>query len=139
MDENEFQNMLESGLGKWEYAGVRTYIRLSDGNTMFHHAVSVPHPKGPWDAIFCNSEALARFLVEKMNGRYGRRAPVQADREHKRQPGTISWREHEEVHGAYHAKWGGGQTAERLAERGGFGYGEIVDLLGHPPTTWEPR
>ena len=32
-----------------------------------------------------------------------------------------------------------GQSAERIAERGGFGYWEITELLGREPNTWEPR
>lgn len=37
------------------------------------------------------------------------------------------------------ARYGAGQSAERLAERGGFGYWELTDLLGHEPKTWQPR
>jgi len=69
----------------------------------------------------------------------GRRAPVQNDREHKKGPGSISWDEHLKAHSGYVAKWGAQQTAERLAERGGFSYGELVDFLGYEPKTWEPR
>lgn len=68
-----------------------------------------------------------------------RRAPVQGE-PHSRPPippGTIAWEEHEEIWRAYHAKWGNDQTAERIAERFGFGYLEIIDLIGKPPRTWE--
>jgi hypothetical protein len=52
--------------------------------------------------------------------------------------GTISWDEHLEAWLVY--KWAGhgSQSAERLAERGGFGYGELLDLLGRAPESWEP-
>lgn len=74
----------------------------------------------------------------------GRRAPVQADRGHKpgEKPkgyGTIAWAEHLEAYGTYSGRYGKSQSAERLAERGGFAYWELADLLGHEPKTWQPR
>lgn len=80
-----------------------------------------------------------------------RRAPVQRDcwsprgrcahapdaREH--QGGTVAWDEHVEAWKDYAKRYGNDQSAERLAQRGGFGYAEITDHLGHPPKTWEPR
>lgn len=68
----------------------------------------------------------------------GRRAPVQACDKAKKGYGTISWSEHLEAYSSYSARYGTGQTAERLAERGGFGYIELVDFLGYYPKTWEP-
>ena len=80
----------------------------------------------------------------------GRRAPVQADNgahlpaDHPHRPdgamprGTIAWSEHVEAYGHYSAKHGRSQSAERIAERGGFSYRELVSLLGHTPTTWKP-
>lgn len=76
----------------------------------------------------------------------GRRAPVQHNREGgirkgvaygPHGPGTISWAEHEEAWAVYGALYSG-QSAERIAERGGFGYVELVDFLGRNPTTWRP-
>jgi hypothetical protein len=69
----------------------------------------------------------------------GRRAPVQANHRLKKGPGTIAWAEHVEAYGAYSARYGHSQSAERLAERGGFCYGELCDFLGHEPKTWEVR
>ena len=72
----------------------------------------------------------------------GRRAPVQRERwdreRHKpgKGPGTITWAEHLEVWSAYAGRHGTGQDAERIAERGGFGYGEAETLLGRPLRTW---
>jgi len=72
-----------------------------------------------------------------------RRAPVQGDRwlpygTIGRENGTITWEEHLEIYEAYVKKWGcRDQSAERLAERAGFGYGEIIDLTGQPPKTWQ--
>lgn len=54
-----------------------------------------------------------------------------------RPPGTITWDEHVKAWQVYDRKYGG-QSAERLVERGGFDYGELVDLLGHNPETWKP-
>jgi hypothetical protein len=51
--------------------------------------------------------------------------------------GTISWEEYEEAYRDYARRFGTSQSAERLAQRGGFGYAELVDHLGHPPKTWE--
>jgi len=31
-----------------------------------------------------------------------------------------------------------GQSAERIAQRCGFSYDELTDLLGFEPKTWEP-
>lgn len=67
----------------------------------------------------------------------GRRAPVQAQRG-VRGPGTIAWWEHEQVWAGYAATYSG-QSAERIAERGGFGWAECVEFLGHEPTTWSAR
>lgn len=72
----------------------------------------------------------------------GRRAPVQAESSLKRgekPAGTISWAEFEEAYAAYAVLYGRSQSAERLAERAGFGYWELTDLLGHEPTTWSVR
>ena len=38
----------------------------------------------------------------------------------------------------YAQRYGNDQSAERIAERGGFCYLELTDHLGHAPTTWEP-
>jgi hypothetical protein len=69
----------------------------------------------------------------------GRRAPVQRGyRKPRRSAGSISWAEHLEAFAGYAAQYGNSQSAERLAERGGFSYGEVTDFLGHEPTTWLP-
>jgi hypothetical protein len=72
-----------------------------------------------------------------------RRAPVQergsSGAPGYRPPGTIAWAEHEQVFERYAARYGRGQSAERIAERGGFGYGEIVMFTGAEPKTWKPN
>ena len=71
------------------------------------------------------------------------RVPVQADYGRAGRianpPGWITWAEHLEVYDAYAERFGRGQTAERLAERGGFSKNEAEGLLGRPLTTWKPR
>lgn len=68
----------------------------------------------------------------------GRRAPVQGDfGEPRHASGTVAWVEHVEAYTEYAARFGTSQSAERLAQRGGFGYREITGLLGHEPTTWK--
>ena len=53
--------------------------------------------------------------------------------------GTISWAEHVEAWTAYSARYGHEQSAERIAERGGFDYYELREYLGREPTTWSAR
>lgn len=55
-----------------------------------------------------------------------------------REPGTVAWAEHVEAWYDYARRYSNGQSAERIAERGGFGYDELVDHLGYAPRTWEP-
>lgn len=53
-------------------------------------------------------------------------------------PGTVAWAEHEKAWLDYNKRFPG-QSAERIAERGGFSFNELVEHLGHKPTTWRPR
>jgi len=69
-----------------------------------------------------------------------RRAPVQGIGDGRsitptsRPPGTVPWLVHMQAFEAYARHFGLGQSAERLAERGGFSYGEMQCLLaGHSP------
>lgn len=74
------------------------------------------------------------------DGTVERRAPMQGEHgKNKRPGGTIAWSEHMEIYEAYAKRYGRDQSAERLAERGGFGWNECVLLLGREPTTWQPR
>ncbi len=71
-----------------------------------------------------------------------RRALVQGDYHAPRgtagrEPGTVSWAEHEEAWAQYARDGHGSQSAERINERGGFGYEEISKLLRRTPTTWK--
>lgn len=71
----------------------------------------------------------------------GRRAPLQrSDSIPRGHPGhgheSISWEEHCQAWSAYSTKYGKLQSAERIAERGGFSYDELVLFLGHAPKTW---
>ena len=50
-------------------------------------------------------------------------------------PGSITWDEHMEAWHEYERRYPG-QSAERLAERGGFGHWELREFLGHEPTTF---
>jgi hypothetical protein len=53
--------------------------------------------------------------------------------------GTIAWAEHLLAWSGYAREYGRSQTAERMAERGGFSYYELTLYLGREPTTWAPR
>lgn len=68
-----------------------------------------------------------------------RRAPVQRNLKHNKPAGTIEWSEHLEVYAKYAAKHGTSQSADRIAERSGFCYGELVFFLGYEPKTWKPN
>jgi len=67
------------------------------------------------------------------------RAPTQYTLNPAKPAGTISWEEHCEAYAAYHAEHGGWQSADRIAQRGGFCYAELVEFLGREPATWRPR
>jgi hypothetical protein len=68
----------------------------------------------------------------------GKRAPVQGDRgvRQGKGPGSIAWHEHEEAWAGYAREFGTGQSASRVAERGGFSYYELTLYLGREPSTW---
>lgn len=53
-----------------------------------------------------------------------------------RPPGTVEWQEHERAWEGYARRYGKRQSAERMAQRGGFGYCELTEHLGHEPKTW---
>lgn len=52
--------------------------------------------------------------------------------------GSISWAEHELAWREYARQCGHSQSAERLAERGGFDWWELLLFLGREPESWEP-
>jgi hypothetical protein len=90
--------------------------------------------------MFCLSGCRVRFTTTKGHAVTERRAPAQSDYwkskdspEHL--PDTISWEEHDQIWQLYAAKYGKGQSAERIAERGGFGWNEIAKLTGSAPKT----
>ena len=64
------------------------------------------------------------------------RAPVQAS--DGKPAGSVSWDEHVEAWTEYH-RHHPLQSAERIAERGGFGWEELRMFLGRAPATWRPR
>jgi len=87
-------------------------------------------------ALLC--DAVDTYRASKVE----RTAPIQGDRtaQGKKDPdGTITWKEHLLVHEKYAKKYGTSQSAERIAERGGFGFREATELLGEPLKTFRPR
>ena len=72
-------------------------------------------------------------------GEAERRAPVQAgwdeDGIRRSGRGTIAWSEHLEAWEGYNKRYPG-QSAEKVAERGGFGPLELRQFLGHDPETF---
>lgn len=55
--------------------------------------------------------------------------PIQSERGAAPHPTQIPWAIAELAYSVYRSRYGGGQTLERLAERAGFGPGEMDDLL----------
>lgn len=53
--------------------------------------------------------------------------------------GTVEAWEHVAAWHAYAERYGRGQSAERIVERAGFSYYELVEFLGRPPRTWRER
>lgn len=91
-----------------------------------------PHPRrtpyvfvGRYSFVTLDAAAIAR------RAGVGRRFPIQGDvrwsplRPGTRPPGTVPWGVAELAYAAYVARFGRSQSLERLAERGGFGHGEM--------------
>lgn len=56
--------------------------------------------------------------------------PIQADHgRHKRSAGSVPWSVAEVAYQTYSKLYGSNQSLERLAERGGFGWSELVNLI----------
>jgi hypothetical protein len=110
------------------------------------HAVDVEVPEEDFiaptrcgDVVDCLGASLGEEVTcaDCLGVATHERAPVQGDRGHPL-AGTISWVEHLEAFLEYARRYGRSQSVERIAERGGFSYGELLLFLGHAPTTWEP-
>jgi hypothetical protein len=96
-----------------------------------------------------NAKQLRRDEEGQIVIQDGKRAPVQEEAMQNKQTwrtrripnGSIAWEEHLQAHQQYCAWYGSSQSAERIAERGGFGVFELICLLGRPPLTWreEPQ
>ena len=121
---------------------VRAFRALEDGdprylNVLLHRSgETLPRYPLPSDGRKRDSAASATHCPTCI---CGRRAPVQGERTLPRGPGSITWEEHLLAWSGYAARYGTGQSAERIAERAGFGYDELTEFLGHEPTTWRPR
>ncbi len=97
-------------------------------------------PSRMLDVIECARDAAVSAAVQPVTIRsaevtatderaLSRRAPVQADKVNPRH-GTIPWLVHLRAWLAYAAAGHGDQSAERIAERGGFSYDECQRWLG---------
>lgn len=65
--------------------------------------------------------------VHNKPGDVEKQFPIQGDYKDRveRPPGTVPWSIAEQAYSVYSSKYGRGQSLERLAERGGFGHGEM--------------
>jgi hypothetical protein len=68
----------------------------------------------------------------------GHRVPFQGSRKKRIADGSISWEEHLEIYRSYAGRYGNSQSAVRMAERGGFSWGECLSMTGHEPRTYQP-
>lgn len=97
--------------------------------------------------LTCDEIGAIRDAWERDRASTERRALVQGDYSARgipkghagQEPGTIAWWEHLEAYADYARRYGTSQSAERLNDRGGFGYLELVDHLKRAPTTWRKR
>lgn len=64
------------------------------------------------------------------------RARVRADGD--RPTGHVAWSEYASAYNVHVWRHGHVLTAREFLEQGGFRYGELLDLLGCEPKTWEP-
>ncbi|WNG57385.1 hypothetical protein F0U59_23425 [Archangium gephyra] len=78
---------------------------------------------GHWDAQFGCEECVAQVRAKY------RGFPLQADRVAKPGPVSIPWPVAERAWAAYSARYGRDQSVERLAQRGGFSWGEMDELF----------
>ncbi len=126
------------------YPGPRPYC---DGCHMWEEVERLTHEAAK---VRRENAAQAEEIARVKSGREhcpscicGKRAPVQADHYSRpkpaRGPGSITWAEHLLAWSGYAHENGRGQTAQRMAERGGFSYHELTVYLGREPTTWEGR
>jgi len=81
----------------------------------------------------------ASIYVPRANGSTGQGCALRPRGSPGSVSGSITWAEHEEAWREYANQFGSSQSAERLAERGGFDWHELLLLLGHEPTTWRPN
>ena len=52
----------------WRYVGRRHFYPSSMSQAGMHvHAITVPHPKGPWEAVFADTEELVQQAVTVVN------------------------------------------------------------------------
>lgn len=71
------------------YAGSRYFDPRASSTGFRLYAVSIPHENGPWDAIFCKTEEMAKQVVEALAERS--RLLKALSRIHDR--GTRKWRD----------------------------------------------
>lgn len=77
----------------------------------------------------------ARWPVQGERAYSAKDTPDGVDRP-KKPRGTVGDAEARLAYEAYARTYRSEQSFERLHQRGGFGYWELTQLLGHEPTTW---
>lgn len=136
---------LTSSLLGLDRDGMAIFARAEDAAAAVHAVNRLPVYVAALDEIEQRIATLTQIANTGDDGvrcairvMVGARAPVQADPKQGKGPGTIDWSEHVAVWCAYAKIHGSQQSAARIAERGGFSYGEIVMLMGAPPRSWSP-
>jgi hypothetical protein len=80
----------------------------------------------------------ASAYEKRGDGTYGAGCTPRPQHDPGTVPGSIAWAEHVEAWRVYAARCAADQTADRVAERGGFDWYELCSFLGREPRTWRP-
>jgi hypothetical protein len=114
-----------------EDAGYRDQLHEEDGRLLIDmHGIALAKRVAPEEEPRCVVQREGPYEARSMqDGVARRRMPY----------GTVARSEGLTAYEAYAKRHGVGQSFERLLERGGFGYWELTDLLGHEPRTWRER
>lgn len=111
----------------------KSIIELAAAAAKFWNGVTQFNAEDSYRSAYRLGYAAALFAVESGKVRLERPEPVkmfpiQNERGAKPHPNRIPWSVAEKAYSVYASRYGKSQSLERLAERGGFGPGEMDDF-----------